>query len=182
MPWKPAILSDVEARAWDLIEKTPGPGKHAARNALFHMERAYLLEKIDPEMAMFRAITAEEEAVRAIFHALQRLNYPHARELDWQKHKHKAAVVHYFEAIAGLVRKAIVPTPQISIEKVDGVDTVRIRFQVPSPEGPEWIAWLYPEPPLDFNYEIDGKRHDFRPEIDALLEAKSGCQVRRAGQ
>jgi len=171
--WKPSNLSDIEARAWELIEKTPAPGKHAARNAFFHMERGYLLEKSDPEMALFRAITAEEEAITAIFHALQRRTYPYARKLDRWNHRQKAAVVHYFEAIAGLVRKAWVPKPQVSIEKVDGVDTVRVRFQVPSPEGPQWIAWMYPDPPLDFGLEIDGKRHDFRPEIDALLEEKS---------
>jgi len=44
---------------------------------------------------------------------------------------------------------------------------------VPSPEGPPWTAWLYLDPPLDFNLDVDGKRHNFRPEIDALLEEKS---------
>lgn len=106
MPWKPSNLSATEARAWDLIEKAPAPGKHAARNALFHIERAHALQEVDPEMALFRSITGEEEAVRAIFDSLQRRDYPNARRLNWQDHKHKAAVVPFLRAVADLINKA----------------------------------------------------------------------------
>lgn len=170
MPWKPSNLSDIEARAWGLIEKAPAPGKHAARNAVFHIERAYALQGIDPEIALFRSITAEEEAARAIFDALQRRDYPNARRLNWQDHRHKAAVVPFLRAVADLIAKAGFAEPEIVFEKEEGQDVLRVRIKVPNPVGSGFV-WLYPQPPLDFNLEIEGKRHDFRPEIEALLAA-----------
>jgi hypothetical protein len=169
LPWQPSSLSEIEHKAWRLIEKSPAPGKHAARNAVFHIERAYAIEGVDPEMAVFRSITAEEEAVRAVFHALQRHRYPNARQLDWTDHKHKAAVVPFLRAVADLIPKTGFPPPEVRWEKnKNGEDVLRVRIKIPSPDGSGFL-WLYPEPPLDFNLEIDGKRHDFRPEIDALL-------------
>ena len=170
MPWKPANLSETERRAWGLIEKAAAPGKHAARNALFHVERAYAILATDPEMALFRSITAEEEAVRAIFDALQRRNYPNARRLNWQDHRHKAAVVPFLRAVADLIAKAGFAEPGLVFEKRNGEDVLRVRIKIPNPTGPGFV-WLMPEPPLDFSLDIDNKRHDFGPEIKALLAA-----------
>lgn len=170
MPWTPSSLGDLELRAWKLIETTPAPGRHAARNAVFQIERAYGILATDPEMAVFRLITGEEEAVRAIFHALQRHNYPNARRLNWQDHRHKAAVVPFIRAIADLIAKASFAQPELGLEKEDGNDVMSVRIKVPGPDGSGHM-WLRPKPPLDFLLEIDGKPHDFRPEIEALLGA-----------
>lgn len=62
--------------------------------------------------------------------------------------------------------------PQLLFEKEEGEDVLRVRIKFPNPAGAGFI-WFYPQPPLDFDLEIDGKRHDFRPEIDALLAAAS---------
>jgi len=121
-------------------------------------------------MALFRSITAEEEAIRAIFDALQRRDYPNARRLNWQDHKHKAAVVPFLRAVADLIGKAGFAEPKLGFESRDGEDVLRIRIKIPNPNGSGFL-WLIPEPPLDFNLEIDGKRHDFGPEIQELLAA-----------
>ena len=168
MPWRPSSLSETEKRAWSLIEKAPAPGKHAARNAFFHLERAFAIVGTDPEMAVFRSITAEKEAVRAIFHALQRHRYPNARQLNWQDHKHKAAVVPFLRAVADIIPRVGFPPPEVRFEKHQGKDMLRLRFRIPA-ANPSGFLWLYPEPPLDFNLEIEVKQHDFRPEIGALL-------------
>jgi len=172
MAWKPSSLSENEERLWRLVEAAPAPGKHAARNALFHVERAYALQETDPEMAVFRSITGEEEAIRAIFESLRRRGYPNARRLDWQDHRQKAAVVPFLRAVADLIAKAGFVEPRLGFEKHDGQDVLRFRIKVPNPLGSGFV-WLYPDPPLDFGLEIDGKKHDFRPEIDALLAAAS---------
>jgi hypothetical protein len=113
---------------------------------------------------------AEEEAIRAIFDALQRRNYPNARRLNWQDHRHKAAIVPFLRAIADLVAKAGFAEPKLVFEKKEGQDFLKVRFTIPNPSGTGSL-WLFPEPPLDFNLDIDDKRHSFQPEIDALLAA-----------
>jgi hypothetical protein len=40
-------------------ENAKGHSKHCARSAIRHLECAWVLKDIDPEMAVFRAITAE---------------------------------------------------------------------------------------------------------------------------
>ena len=54
------------------VGASAAPGKHAARNAIRHLEQAFAVKDIDPEGAIFHAITAEEEVATAIFHALVR--------------------------------------------------------------------------------------------------------------
>ena len=64
--------SDIEEHIRRLVCDTVAPGKHSARSALRHIDRAASIRVIDPAMCEFRLITAEEEAVTAVFHALRR--------------------------------------------------------------------------------------------------------------
>src|SRR5437870_10425185 len=56
-------------RVREAVGGCPAPGKHAARNAIRHVEQAFAVKDIDPEGAVFHAMTAEEEVATAIFHA-----------------------------------------------------------------------------------------------------------------
>jgi hypothetical protein len=171
MALQPSGLSPIESRAWRLIEEAPAPGKHCARSAVFHLERAARIKDIDPTMAMFRAITAEEEAATAVFHALQRRRYPNASLIKWRDHKHKAALLPFLEAATGIIQHSAFLEPQLLFEEHAGQDQLRLRVKVPKPDG--GFLFVYPDPPLDFNFEVNGKLHDFQPELAGLLERAS---------
>lgn len=57
-------LAAHERAIGELILERPALGKHAARHATSHIQKAELIKPVDPEMALLRAITGEEEAAR----------------------------------------------------------------------------------------------------------------------
>jgi hypothetical protein len=70
------VESEFDQHLVDMLLTTAAPGQYAARNAVRHLDKAGEIAEIDPMMAAFRAITAEEEAATAVFHALRRQGYP----------------------------------------------------------------------------------------------------------
>ena len=66
--------TEFEKQVEGLFLKTLAPGKNCARNAFRHIASAFDLAERAPEMAAFQAITAEEEAATAVFHAIRRWN------------------------------------------------------------------------------------------------------------
>lgn len=56
------------------------------------MEYAWKIKDIDPEMSVFRSITAEEEAATAIFLSLKEKKYENAEKLKFQDHSYKQAL------------------------------------------------------------------------------------------
>jgi len=81
------------------IEKLPASVSLRAKNAFDGFDRARVLLPVDREMASFRAITAEEEAITALFLSLQLRKYPGAGRLDLYSHPHKAAVAPFLAAV-----------------------------------------------------------------------------------
>jgi hypothetical protein len=166
-------LVDFQPQIAELILDTPAPGKHAARHALRHLERAWRIRAVDPEMAVFRAITAEEEAARALFHSLQRRRYPGAERLNWRKHEHKSAVAPFFE----VVRHFLANIPQVMEIKlvIDRRETpVRLQIALQFPFLKEWV---FPIPPLNYNISANDKLHDFGPEIEKLAQDKNVARL-----
>lgn len=154
------------------FERTPAPGRFAARNAVRHLERAWRIRKVDPEMAVFRGITGEEEAARAIIHALQRRRYPGAEQLNWRKHTHKAAIVPFMEIISRLAARMPSVGWQFEIVKEDP-EPVRLRIPVKI-DGVDQFA--YPDPPLNLSIGGPHRRYAFDRETNELLstlEAKT---------
>jgi hypothetical protein len=83
----------------DAVEQLPGPVKMRARNAFEGFDSARQLLSVDREISSFRAITAEEEAVTALFRSLQLRKYPAADQLNLYSHSHKAAVAPFLSAV-----------------------------------------------------------------------------------
>ena len=59
--------SEFAAKIAEMIRDTRPPAQFAASSAIVHIDKAALLADIDPQMAAFRAITAEEESATALF-------------------------------------------------------------------------------------------------------------------
>jgi hypothetical protein len=137
-----------------MILKAEEPGRWAAFNAIRHLNRAWMLREIDPMMAAFRAMTGEEEAATALFHALRRLKYPAARRLDPANHLHKNAVTPFLAAVWDLLRPAWHQT-------FPGGFTLTINKDEPKPRlivsgRDKDGGWYTPIPPLHL-YVTEGQ-------------------------
>lgn len=74
-------------KAW---RRRNGRPRHHALNAFRCLRRGWLIAPLDAEMALLRAITAEEEAATTLMLALKGQRYPGAESLDPWSHVHKA--------------------------------------------------------------------------------------------
>ena len=89
-------------------------------------------------MAMFRAITAEEEAATAIFHSLQRLRYPGASGLNPRNHIHKNALAPFLHAVEMALNQVPFDKFRGTLQFVDhdGRRAIQIHWELPwLPDG-----------------------------------------------
>jgi hypothetical protein len=86
-------LSDFQMSLERCISKLNGRVKHSGRNAFAHLRMAWSIRRIDPAMAAFRAITAEEEAASALILSLKQKNYPNSSRLNHRDHIQKSALI-----------------------------------------------------------------------------------------
>ena len=95
----PFPLSPGERVLANTIPTANLPGMWAAFNALRHLTRAWMIRELDPQMAVFRSITAEEESASAVFRAVKRLGYSGSRYLNPRNHVHKNALFPFCVAV-----------------------------------------------------------------------------------
>ena len=166
-------FTEMQTTVTDVISKTPAPGRHAARSAISHIERAWKLCDVDPEMAVFRGITAEEESVTAIFHSLRRLRYSGSEKLNLRSHVQKATLHPFLLAIENLLSVTVARSFKTSLEidLDDEIPKFKTRITVQHKDGSE--GYLYPIPPLNFSLELDGKIHDFESELLQLTKQQT---------
>jgi hypothetical protein len=133
-----------------------------------HIQRAWAIRLLDPEMAAFRAITGEEESASAIFHALQRRKYPGSRALRPRDHRIKSAVIPFLDALALAFANAepLNLRPTLEVDTRRKPKRLQVRLTVRNQDGDE--EWAYPEPPLGFTIALDGAIDDFSDAIAAL--------------
>ncbi|WP_158683759.1 hypothetical protein [Pseudoalteromonas sp. T1lg22] len=78
--------SNFEKETLKAIKHCTGRVRQCCENAIKHLEKACILEGFDNEMAVFRGITAEEEAATALILCLKNHRYRNAEKLDFKKH------------------------------------------------------------------------------------------------
>lgn len=171
--------TDFEKDFEEFILRTPAPGKHCARNAVRHIEKAWALAEIDPEMAAFRAITAEEESATAVFHAIRRRKYIGWEKLNPYDHVQKNALTPFFAAIAELleqVDKELELHPQMTWDKKQKKPKLQIRFNV-SKIVPGKPLFALPQPPLHFSITQNDALHDFSRQLDNIAKSKQAASI-----
>jgi len=168
-------LNPFEEKVIEHILQSSAPGKHAARSALRHLERAWELADKMPELAVFSAITAEEESATALFHVLKIRCYKNAQMLNHRNHFHKTALHPFLIAMGKLFHEftdSYSPKLEFNSElSSDSTERLRLRLTVPSKEGKQ--LWAYTLPPLEFTVSIDGVVHKFEPELSQLAAEKN---------
>ncbi len=146
-------------------ESAKGHSRNCARSAIRHIEMAWKIKDIDPEMAVFRTITAEEEAATAIFLALKEQRYEGANKIKHKKHSYKLALEPFIGSICKFSEKW---------SKVPGFP-FGDKFQlIITGEGKEQkleISFYYKDglitstPPLGFEISKNGKPYYFEEEL-----------------
>lgn len=172
-------LSEFEEHVVEHILRSPAPGKHAARSALRHLDRALTLQETMPEVAVFLGITAEEESAAALFLSLKRRRYQGATDLDCRSHVQKTALHPFLLAVGKLFSQL----PEAGTARFifdrdrspDAHERLRLRFTVHDEVGNESLA--YPFPPLEFGVRVNGTVHDFGPELDELATEKGAKSI-----
>lgn len=165
-------LSPDDERVVALLEREPGSrARHCFRSAIDHLRRARLIQKIDPAMAVFRGLTAEEEAASGLMHALILRAYPNANLLKPRDHVQKHAVTPFLRSLLH----------HLSEIRLNGVRGVRLAMSKESPEPKLVVAFLLdgpgepqiatPSPPLNLAVrEGDGAFPDLSRNMRELLE------------
>jgi len=144
---------------------------HCARNSLIHLEKAYLLQKVDNEMAAFRLITAEEEIAAAIFRSCQDCKYKGADRLRPGNHVQKNALYPFVQA----VRFSMVYLDHAQIKvSLDVSFQEGIRLRVHSHNIHPKIDFS-PHPPLNFSVSGTTQDDDINDALNRIATG-SGCQ------
>lgn len=154
----PPTLTDEDRHIIALLRHEPEDWTRKSFDAAFiHLSLAQRIKDIDPAMAIFRAITAEEEAATGFLRALQARGYSHPGELLPKDHLQKAAVYPYLLAIAR-------HTSYLHMNGIKGV-----RLGIPKSED---------KPRLQLALLLDGENEGMVARPDPPLN----LQIREAGE
>jgi len=142
----------------ELVEKAKAPNRHRARSAINHIKKALLLKDIDPSMAVFRIITAEEEAATGIILSIKSKRYQGAEKLNHRNHLHKNSLYPFLQAMKLIFigTKDLPFKLALSIETYEGKEIVRIRLTPLGEGAPQ--GYIYPIPPLNFVLGDENKK------------------------
>ena len=165
--------TEFDRRLVEMLANTSKPGQYAARNAVRHIDKAAAIAEIDPEMAAFRAITAEEESATAVFHALKRHKYAGSEALRPRDHLQKNALGPFCLAVAELFAtadQALGLKPQLRIDGEGDSAKLVTQFHVAGIGLGDRIA--EPQPPLNLAISKNDRLHDFAEQLQSLAASR----------
>ena len=163
-------------------KKLTGRPKWASVHAISGLKRAWLIAPIDPEMALFRAITAEEEAATALITALKIQRYPNAELLNARDHAHKNGLYPFIRGIESLLAESGWPSPQMQLQHEDRKPRIDIHFrseELGFPPGQQ----VTPDEPLNMTAHRGRKDsserivEDFGDQLQALAEGRGAKNI-----
>jgi hypothetical protein len=148
--------------------------KHCFRSALNHLSKAYLIASVDPEMAIFRAITAEEEAASGLIRSLIQLEYPEHQNLKPHDHVQKHAVTPFIQAVLSnmsFLRFPNISSVRLAIKNIDGKDRLVTVLRLML-DGNE--TWALPIPPLNLTVRDGntGESPSYTIDFQRVIEPK----------
>jgi hypothetical protein len=164
----PLKLFDHQRKMLAVAASTPAPGRYAVSNALNHLRAGWRVRKVDPAMAVFRGITANEESATAVFHALKQRKYKGAEILKVRRHDHKAATIPFLDAVEHALSGLMAHEPNIVLRKpASKPPRIRLRFHAVGADGQRYN--VEPEPPLHGIMTANNIRSDFGFELGQLV-------------
>ena len=160
-----------------MLNKVNTPSRHSMRNAWDHIDKARALIVVDPSMAAFRAITAEEEAATALIKLVTERQYEGSKLLNRKMHDHKNCVYFFIVAIAKHF-KAL--TDLASIQTlVTGLteEKLRIKWRIEGllPQG----MGFEPPLPLDLRINQNNEEYDLANEITEVIQESEHSSLKK---
>jgi hypothetical protein len=131
-------------------------------------------------MAIFRGITAEEEAASGLMFCLRELHYAGAEKLRPHNHIYKHAV-YPFMRIVGLFFGQVLGDKlkgfRLLIKDEDGLRRLTVAFPVSIASEDHWA---YPIPPLNFGVKVGSTEQppSYQKQISDYVAAKGNKNVR----
>jgi hypothetical protein len=180
-------LKDLDKNIADIVPLMPPPARWAAFNAIRNLNLSWRMLSLDPEMALFRAITAEEEAAASLFLSLKRRHYNGATNIRHHDHIHKNGLIPFIGAVSRLLKRIREIRPQMDqmqllINDKQKPARLLLRVKIPKP-GTEEYRWGEPTPPLHFLFSIHKKQanssdiYDFRQEIMQIATERGSASI-----
>ena len=156
----------------NILSNGKGQSKNCIKSAFVHLEKAFLLQDVDKEMAIFRAITAEEEAATAIFLLLKEKSYANAKKIKFKSHVHKQALnpfikvlSHFFSKIPEIAPFFLENKFQLEFEGEGKDEKLCVSYKLGDKRA-------YPQPPLHFSFQINNKPYFFESELNEFVANK----------
>lgn len=137
-------------RMRDLIMQCEGKTKSAGLNAIDHILKARKLIDIDPQMACFRAICAEEEAATSLLSSIKDQSYQLSGEINIHSHPNKAGVIIFVSAVIDWFHKSFIlngdhfGSPIMRFTDEPGRTAIEILLPLLGTD-----KCVHPRPPLD---------------------------------
>lgn len=163
-------VTKLEHQILESVKLLTGDVLHAATTSIIHLSRAYRLLAEMPDLAVFLAITAEEESATALFKLLRRMGYKDANKLKPNSHLHKAALNTFTQWMSAELRQNDQAPPHDFIftsqySKGKNTSQLRLRFKLKL-EGIDEPKAVFPHPPLGFTYkDSNGEPIDYAKRI-----------------
>lgn len=139
-------LNGYQENVMKCVDEASGLALHSARHSRVHLDRAWQLKKRDPEMAVLRAITAEEEAATAVLACLRQLQYERATNISFKNHTHKQAVYPFLMAVGEFIGESKPAPPESRLRVTTEEGRARLVLELILPGG----IIAAPQPPLHF--------------------------------
>ena len=144
--------TELERLIADNVPMAGPPGKWHAFNSIRHLSRGWAIREQDPEMASFRAITAEEESATAVFLSLKRRGYRGSENIDHRRHVNKHALTPFAKAVAKRISDLLPsnpPIPEIFVDSSSHPQRLGMEWRLVPPDGTEVVV-ARPRLPLSF--------------------------------
>jgi hypothetical protein len=163
-----------------IINNTNGLTKSCVRSSIHHLETAWKIQEIDPEMAVFRSITAEEEAATAIFIAVKEKCYKNSNKIKFKNHTYKQGLYPFIRSIRNCITK-FASSPlwplgkNYSLEIDTNEENKTLKLFFIAPNGMK----AYPVPPLNFSISMNDKPYYFENEFLEIASGKNKKDIQK---
>jgi len=168
------VKNEFDVKLLDSIKKkAKGQSRNCIFSAIHHLKMAYKIKDIDPEMAVFRCITAEEEAASAIFLILKEHQYDNAKKIKHMNHNYKQGLNDFIVSVVDFLNSQALDKHypfknniSLSFNHNTGLAELNIYFK-------HKPLTATPEIPLDFSITIDDQPYHFENELKKLASHKN---------
>lgn len=180
LPALPHLAEGDERILQLLAVEPPSHHRNCFRCAIQHLHLSYALHTVDPAMAMFRAITAEEEAASGLLRCLISRGYPLSEHLRPREHVQKHAVTPFLQSIVqhlSNLRFDALHSVRLAVKEVEGAQRLVVAMNIGESEQELWAT---PTPPLNMSFREgpDMTAPTFHLDFKRLIEPKGYKNIR----